>query len=752
MKGLFVLGMYLALPLPGVSCAWAEHDVLDVTAGRGNFIEVPAGGASAAGCEHECMPTVEYVCGSGNTSGTECETSNPFKRENPPAGKCKTESSIEDYGGLVENGDSAGKRALARIAFFIEEALTESATEDGVGLGEHAMGMAMEHFEGLLRNPLPINYASAGELETLLVLSGFQIESILNYRERSGKILSAAELGLIHGFDENAVEVILPFITFGERGGIGTLVPEFSSVKEFLEVCDSRLYVKSMRNLHPDPMFAPITQDEFLKSPDSRYLGTPYYMQIKFRTGFGDKVETGFTLENDIGERLFPKGGPPVDFFSFHVSLGNMGKVKRVIAGDYNARFGQGLILWNSFSLNSIGTPSALCKKGSAFLPFTSTAESGFFRGAAASLSFGKLDLNAMFSCSRLDARIEGNCYTSIVDDGKHNTITSAEYRKSMRETVGGLNLSYMFRNLKIGVSSVVYGYDKSNGRSIKEYNRYQMYDGLWGNTSFDYYAVWGNVRLFGEMAIDFGGSGAFLAGAHFPIGGRVECGIMARAYSKSYIAPHASAYSTLSTVSNQRGAVVNVRYTPFKWLALTYFGEYVHYPWVRYNIDGPSSMVKNSLKGVVDMERCNGYVSLTHAYYSHNALNKFQIKSKFSYKLSENAGGTLHAAVVNAGKTGYEFGTDWRVKLFREVLAVSSGACYFDCMDWKGRLYIYEKDLPYTYSNRLLYGRGISLYLLVECRICRSMDLYVKNGTRCYFSDNSGSQSELKLAMKVSF
>lgn len=640
---------------------------------------------------------------------------------------------------------------MSRLSYFIEQTLAQSAPGTPGGIEDDDLASAIAHFEELLLRPLPVNRATRGELEELLVLSGFQIESILNYRENNGNILSAAELSLVHGFDEQIVDVIAPFLTFGDYDDQGALIPKFGSLGEFFRVCDSQLYLKSSRNLHYDPMFSPITKEEFEQKPNSRYLGTPYYMQLRFKSNLGPNIGAGFTLENDIGERFMPEGGPMVDFFSFHIELKNIGKLKKIIIGDYSVRAGQGLTVWNSFSLGGIGEPSALYKKGSIFLPSTSAQEGKSFRGAAASFSFGKLDLNAMASINRLDARIDGDKYTSIVEGGIHNTVSSVECRNSMRESIGGVNLSYMFKRLKVGITAVAYGYDKSNGRGVKDYNRYQMYDGVWGNCSFDYYAVLGNVRLFGEMALDFGGSGALLAGIILPLGPKVESALLLRSYSKSYIAPHASAYSTLSTVSNQMGVVADLKYTPLKWSGIIYYGEYVYYPWVRYNIDHTSYMVKNSLKWEWEREMWSGYLSLAHTYYSHNALHKCYVRSKLSFKLSEKTRAAIHGAFVSTVGSGYEIGTDWKMKFFDGILALSPGIVLFNCKDWNNRLYIYEKDMPYTYGSRLLYGRGLSMYLLMEGNIGRYIGVYIKNGTRCYFNDK-GPQSELKLAMKIRF
>ena len=644
--------------------------------------------------------------------------------------------------------------AQEHIGQMIEESLMDVMDERLLGnaISDEQFAMVLEYYEELLQNPLKINSAGRREFERLLVLSEFQIESILNYRESSGYILSLAELMLLHGFDEHKAAMIAPFISFEIPRKFFKRGDDKLTVGKILQDCSSQLYFKGARELQHNVMFDPITEEEFKKNPDSRYLGTPYYLQMKYKLSYNSKIRAGFTLENDIGEALFPTGGAPLDFFSFNVSVNDIGKINTLILGDYNARFGQGLVLWNSFNLKSAGSPSSLYKKGAGLLPYTSSDESAFFRGIAASFSIGRLDIDAMFSYNRLDARVKDGKYTSIIDDGLHNTCSSLETRKSMHETVGALSLSYMLRRAKIGFTLASYGYDKANGRRITEYNRYQMYDGIWGNASVDFYAVVRNLRFFGELAIDCGGSAAVLVGSLFPINDKMECGILLRSYSKSYIAPHGGAYSTLSSLSNQTGATLDLLYNLSRCMKFSLYAQTSYYPWKRYNAGTSSYMLKGGAKLEFENDLWSGYVNLSNTYHSFERIDKFYLKCKLKYNFSPELNGTLHGAFVSTGGGGYEVGTDWRYRGVNRRFTVNGGVTLFSCRDWDSRLYVYENDLPYTYSSRLLYGDGASLYLLLNYDFKDGVGIYLKNGTQCYFSNNRESRYELKFAIKIGF
>ena len=643
---------------------------------------------------------------------------------------------------------------LERIRLFIEENCLMQG-DDVQGKGETAgidLEATMEYFEELVKLPMKINGATRRELEQLIVLTQFQIESILNYREQNGDILSAAELSLLHGFDDESVELILPFISFDIPDKFSSSPYNKCKFNDFLRDCSSQLYFRGGRELQHNEMFDPITREEFEKYPNSRYLGTPYYLQLKYKFSYNSKVSAGFTLENDIGEPLFQTGGAPVDFFSFNAALHNTGKINTIIIGDYSARFGQGLVLWNSFNLKSSGIPSSLFKRGTCLLPYTSSDENDFFRGCAASFSFGNLDVSAMFSYNRLDARIKDEKYTSIIDGGLHNTISLMETRKRMTEGVGALSLKYRFRRLHIGYNFAAYGYNRANGGKVSEYNRYQMYDGIWGNSSLDFYTVINNLRLFGEFALDFGGSAALLAGSIFPIKDKLECGILLRSYSKSYIAPHAEAYTTIPSVSNQIGVTCDLLYKISNCTKLAFYVEDTYYPWQKYNTNGSSYMLKEGIKLQFDDDFWNGCINASHTHYSHDGLNRIYLKSKFTFSFSSLLRGAFHGAFVSAKGFGYEVGTGWRFRSGNKRFTINFGMSIFNCKEWDNRLYIYENDLPYTYSSRLLYGNGISSFILADYHLFKGVEVYIKNGTQCYFSDNRESQSDLKFAVKLNF
>ena len=248
----------------------------------------------------------------------------------------------------------------------------------------------LDHFASLAANPVNINRATRYDLEKLFVLTPFQIEVLLDYRSRGGALLSLSELSLLNGFNERLAEFLRPFIIFGPSGG------GFDRENAKFR---SDFYLRS---------FTKLKEYAFEKKDE---LGPPVALLLKYRCSYGDKFRLNITAENDMGEELFASMKRPVDFFSIALSCDNValgGKrrsgflnnytLNTFVLGDYSARFGQGLVLWNSFSFGSPSNPSALCRRGAAVLPYTSAGESRFYRGAALSVSGRKIDFALLFS------------------------------------------------------------------------------------------------------------------------------------------------------------------------------------------------------------------------------------------------------------------------------------------------------------------------------------------------------------------
>ena len=196
----------------------------------------------------------------------------------------------------------------------------------------------------------------AQEKDTALTLTPFQKQSIQDYIEEFGDVLSVTELSNIDGFTPDEA---------------------------------AWLWEEAMRvTAHDSSSWKGV----FTARARKKYAQEGFSLMSKYVLSSASGFEAGVVLDNDPGEK-FP------DFVSAHVSH------KGLILGDYSARYGQGLVLWKASALNIMGEPSSLLRRGCGLSGYKSTDESNFLRGVAYSRSFGSLETSAFASYKTADVK-----------------------------------------------------------------------------------------------------------------------------------------------------------------------------------------------------------------------------------------------------------------------------------------------------------------------------------------------------------
>ncbi len=612
-------------------------------------------------------------------------------------------------------GIGSGAKDLRGIQEFLEM------------LAEQNEGADMEeleaHFMYLLKNPLDINRVGRDELEQLHLLTDFQIASLLEYRNSSGHILSAAELQRLNGFDESVVSAVLPLIKFGTESLL------------------SESYFAGRRGTDTLTFIEKSTADLLMKwwwkKGDEDYIGPDSYAQIKYKWDFQNSILGGFTLEKDAGERFFPKEGIPVDFMSGYmmakdIAISRGVELSNIVLGDYSVRLGQGLVMWSGFNFGGSTSVQGLYKKGPQINAYTSSDENDFLRGGAATVikncSPGRgIGITAFVSLKNVDARIKDGKYTSLPTDGVHNTESLLETRKTLGEIIYGASLQLWNHKFKFGVNWVGYGYDHHNGRRVQPYNKYQMYDGQWGNLSGDINMLIRHTRLFGELACDYGGNLAFIGGVATRLG-KWDFSASIRSYSYKYIAPYSGAYSSISSCSNQNGVQFVAQRNLFG-VKFSAGGDFVYYPWKRYNADKASHSVKLWTRAEGGNPVLSWNVKMYGNVDSSNGVLKSGIKGVVGNNIAHFLQVKVRGEVVDLAfeKWGCAVGVDMVFETLSGSIKCVLHGGYYNCNEWECRLYMYEYDLPSSFVSTLQYGEGFGGYAMASCKFGRKTQVYLK-------------------------
>ena len=215
------------------------------------------------------------------------------------------------------------------------------------------------HYQNLASHPVDLNLAGRGRLLATGLLSPFQVASLLDYRSRTGEILSWTELSLVDGFNPALVEALRVFAVLGMEDG---RAPGQSDDRALTGAVTLRGGVRD---------------------------GAEGFWGIKAEAAVGERAVACASLRTTYGQ---PQPGLPT------LSAAWYGRraLGQLVLGHFNARFGQGLVQWSGFQLSGYSTLGAFRKNGTGFSPTGSYTPS--LMGIATTWHFGPWDLSAAYS------------------------------------------------------------------------------------------------------------------------------------------------------------------------------------------------------------------------------------------------------------------------------------------------------------------------------------------------------------------
>lgn len=552
------------------------------------------------------------------------------------------------------------------------ERLCESGSDDEI------MSLS-EHFIALSHEKIDINRATAAQLEASLIFTPFMAASVLEYREEYGEIISLAELSLIDGFNAQYVELIAPFITLG-----GNLSVE----NHDKPACKNRLVVRS-------------NYDREMSS-----VG----LLSKYDGSFSHWLQWGVTLENDAGERHWP------DFYSASLSVSDISicdkiEIRRVVAGDYTVRLGQGLTIWNA------ATPSLLKRPYYTLVPYRSAVEHGYLHGAGVSIGlWDHLEMTLFYSNAGRDAKVDGESFFSLPKTGLHNSTSSLISRRSLREQSAGGSIAYEGQKWRCAVNFVTYFYNKTDGRAIKEWNKYLIFSPPGMNISADFIYSYQSLRLFAEVAVDKEWDPAFIAGVDYHFRNGIELTFATRYYDKKYFALHGGAIKRGSYCNNQYGSNITAKWMPLSYLNLDASFECTIFPGPRYRIPQQSYYLKGELSGLYSPRKAlelSSRLSIKKTSETKNVTLKWKVKGCYKFPFGLQTVAELHlsycdplgaAMKIMAGYTNEDL-----------HLNITADVILYNAKEWEGALYIYSREVPPSYSIHGYYGKGYSCHLSAD-------------------------------------
>jgi hypothetical protein len=584
--------------------------------------------------------------------------------------------------------------ALQRAVQNFEEELTREAIED------------------FLNNPLRINIASLAEMEAFPLFTRFMAVSLFDYIKRNGAVLSIYELSAIPGFNQEIAESLSPFVDLSAERQL-----TIKNISKILAEGRSQILLRGSFYTKKQEGYLPISKEELEKRPNSRYVGPPgrVYGQYKFEVP--GLIKFSATTEKDPGEKIG-------DYIGFALQAERIACFNRVVAGDFTARFGQGLVLWNAPSLFSSTTTSSLIKQELGLTSFSSTDENRAFRGVGVSAGSKRGVLSILFSSKRVDSRIVEEGFTSLLTTGLHNTITTLERRKNLTLSSAGVNYSYSTDRLKGGVTLAAFKFSHPYaGRDSAQARRQARFGNFGGNAGLDFYAHVGNFRLFGEIASDLAFSPAMLTGIVWKRSYNLDISLAARYYSDDYLSLFGGALSKNGKMRGERrvDAILNYRGNR---------GANIK-GWLSY-ADGSKAL------------RAGAEISIPLSKSLEMLIKADYREERSALRLQmEWVSGKIFTLVARgeANLAGIKESLSAGWMAYGELIALtpsgnagaSARVAIFNTPVWDNRVYAYERDLLYGFSVPALYGKGVRCYLNMHLRSFKWMDIWLKGALWLY-------------------
>jgi hypothetical protein len=634
----------------------------------------------------------------------------------------------------------------------------------------------IETLNNFRANPINLNNTTKDELEDLQLLTEIQINNLLNHIAKNGKLIIIYELQAVRGFDLGTIRKILPYVKVADNFSsshftLGTMFKNGSH--EIMTRYQRTLEHQKGYDTHSDSMLR--------AHPSGYYLGSPDRIYNRYRFKYSNNVSWGLIAEKDAGETmkgidsLHKKAG--FDFYTAHLFLRNIRFVKALAIGDYQASFGQGLVMWRGFAFGKSSAILNIKRNAMGLRAYNSVDENRFLRGAATTLKFGKIETTVFYSRKKIDANVSSydtvngalsdpEEISSLIQTGSHTTISEIKDKDVITETILGGNISYKGKRLTIGTTAQTMQFSAALTKSPNNYNQFDFTGRKNSNAGVDFSYVIKNVNLFGEAAVSASGGKAVLGGAVIAVDPKLSFVTMFRKFDRNYQNLLGLAVSENTLPQNEQGLYLGMEARLQKDISFTAYFDQFKFPWLKYKTSAPSGGYDffSQLNWTP-----NKKTSMYFRYRNRTKQEDTSIPEKFDYpvpvqqenyrynvsfqllpslKLRSRIEYITYRKQDSKPENGMLIFQDVVFKKLGKPLEITFRYALFETDGYNSRVYSYENDVLYSFSIPALYDKGSRVYLMVDYNITRRLELWARIAQTFYTNRNiqsEGSLTEIK-------
>ena len=617
----------------------------------------------------------------------------------------------------------------------------------------------------LYSNPLDLNNIDRNHLQSLFFLTEIQISGILEYREKYGFFISHFELLSIEGFDKKSILRLIQFVTIN-------ISPKESLRKSLSNPDNHELFLRYQTT---------VEQKKGYTSPDttnsgqlsSRYAGDPSRLYARYLYSKSREYSFGFTIEKDPGELIIwePHNSRyGLDYYSFHAMVENRWFFKKIIIGDFNMDYGQGLVFGSGMRMGKGFEPVTTIRRNNLGLrPYRSVYENRDFSGIAISTKVKSLEFNIFYSHVFRDAIIREdiidtrNQFISYIQTiGLHRTQSEIGAKHSIKDNSIGGNVNFKTKNkkLEIGINGVSTKFNVPLWPNSKKYNQFE-FSGLLNNVGglyANYYIK--NAHFFSEIAVSKHKGMALSAGVIASLSSQIQTSLHLRKYDENFHSFYGRAFGENTKIGNEQGIYWGLRILPISKLVIATYFDFYRFPWLKYQVDAPSlgkdfMISANYLVNENLSIRCQYRNKMKEMNFKDKTAPIVSIEPKTTERLLLDLVNKMDARFstktrIQYSKVNFNLQTNTGFILAQDIVytqpqyVLSARFALFDTDNYDSRQYIYERDLLYVYSIPSFYNKGVRYYLFAKYTFNKNISIWLKWAQTEYFgSDTIGSGLE---------
>ena len=637
----------------------------------------------------------------------------------------------------------------------IIESLAETLEED------FDYSYLTEKLQDLADDPVNINDMKEIErLTELHLLDDIQINDLKAYIHRYDAIRSIYELQYVNGFGQETARRLSPFITFENQKEKQLITP-----RKLFKYGRHDLLLRFSQILEKARGYAVLSDSAWISKPNSRYLGNPEKIYLKYKYELPRKLKLSFLAEKDAGEIFLNTDLPDsvkkltvgklkkgFDFYSGSLLLENMGIVEKLVIGDFHPMFGQGLTCWSGFSMGMSSDPNSIKKYARKLRPNTSANENGYLRGGGTVLTYKKMNLSMFYAKSKIDGNVtvwdtlHENALevSSLQQTGYHRTPNELQDKNTVVQELMGGNISFHSYAFKIGLTGLKTSLSAALKPDSTAEKRYAFRGDENLNFGIDFDLMIGRLNFFGEMSRSKNGGIAGIVGLNASIQSRFRLSVLYRNYGRKYQNLFSGAFAEGSGNQNEEGIYIGASTKINRKLSLSAYADLFQFPWLKFRVDAPSSGKAYFLQASWEEEDYKMYIRYK---YKKKALNKSNADSfippvsayirqnlrfHIAYQISERwhfaSRCVLSSYKDHAGiHPGYLVYQDVAYFTPEKDFDIHLRYALFDAADYDARIYAYEHDVLYAFSIPAYYGKGSRIYALLNYKISYHFEFWLR-------------------------